>query len=60
MEKRLSYVRAEKVPTDRQTDGFSPLYSRLAKVTALSCRLGHVHPISQMVVLNTIAPSALS
>ena len=28
--------------TDRRTDGFSPLYSRLAKVPALSCRLGRV------------------
>ena len=28
--------------TDGQTDGFSALYSRLAKVPTLSCRLGRV------------------
>ena len=36
---RLSYQRAKKCRrTDRQTDGFSALYSRLASVPALSCR----------------------
>ena len=28
--------------TDKQTDGFSALYGRLAKVPALSCRKGRV------------------
>ena len=28
--------------TDRRTGGFSPLYSRLAKVPTLLCRLGRV------------------
>ena len=36
--KPRSKVRAEKVATDGQTDGFSPFYSRLASVPTLSCK----------------------
>ena len=41
MEKPCSNVRAEKI-VDRQTDSFSSLYSKLAEVPALSCRVGRV------------------